>query len=195
MELNYLINTNLKVDKYESITLDTFLHSKRVGGYVKRMAQSMGYSSKQINTLILLSLSHDIGKSRIPRNILNKKGMLTNFEFETIKMHAEYGAEILIENKYSKDFCDVVRFHHENYDGSGYYGLCKDEIPIASRIIRIADVFDALTTNRTYREAYTIEEALEIMICEKDMYDPKLFEIFIKLVEENINIDSFENIS
>lgn len=195
VEMSYLINTDFKVDKHENISLETFLHSKRVAVYAKRIGQYMGYSSKEINTLILLSLSHDIGKSRIPKNILNKKGKLTNFEFEIIKMHAEYGAEILIENKYSKDFYDSVKYHHENYDGSGYYGLYKDEIPIASRIIRIADVFDALTTNRPYREAYTIEESLEIMMCEKNMYDPKLFEIFIKFVKENINISSFSNIS
>ncbi|WP_242850555.1 HD-GYP domain-containing protein [Clostridium lundense] len=184
--MNYLLNTNFKVVKGENINIETFLHSKRVAAYTKRIAQYMNYCSKQTNTLILAALSHDIGKSRIPSNILNKKGKLTNFEFEIIKQHAKYGADILIENKQCKDFCDIIKFHHENYDGSGYYGLCGEQIPVYSRIIRIADVFDALTTNRPYRKAYSIASALEIMECEKYMYDPKLFEIFINLVNRNI---------
>lgn len=195
VKMNYLLNTNFKVVKDENISVETFLHSKRVAAYTKKIAQCMNYCSKQTNTLILAALSHDIGKSRIPVNILNKKGELTNFEFEIIKQHAQYGADILMENKHPKDFCDVIKFHHENYDGSGYYGVYKEEIPINSRIIRIADVFDALTSNRPYRKAYSIEDALEIMQYEKYMYDPKIFEMFVKLVDENIKEMVSKNIS
>ncbi|MBC2397001.1 HD-GYP domain-containing protein [Clostridium tetanomorphum] len=180
MEMNCSINNDFKVVKDEKISLETFLHSKRVAIYAKKIAQSMNYCSKEINILILAALYHDIGKSRVPLNIINKKGKLTSLEFETVKMYAKYGADILMENRYSKDFCDIVKFHHENYEGSGYHNLYRDSIPIASRIIRIADVFDALTTNRPYRKAYTVENALEIMVNEKHIYDPKIFNIFVK---------------
>lgn len=182
----YDLKDNFKVAKNESINLETFLHSKRVSIYTKKLAQSMNYSSKQINHLILAALNHDIGKSRIPEDILNKKGKLTKAEYEIIKMHAKYGSDILQQYNFSQTFCDIIEFHHENFDGSGYYGLKGNDIPIASRIIHVVDVYDAITSNRCYRKAYSKEDALLIMESEKHMYDPKIWDAFKRIVERDL---------
>ncbi|EJO5349138.1 HD domain-containing protein [Clostridium botulinum] len=179
-KLKSISEKTLKISRNEKLDLETFLHSKRVGAYVKKIAEIMNFSSKQTNDLVLLALNHDIGKARIPSNILNKKGKLTYSEFEVVKQHAKFGADILIEYGYSLEICNVVKFHHENYDGSGYYGLKGKDIPMAARILRIADVFEALTSDRCYRRAYSKEAALEIMKREENYYDPQIFKLFIE---------------
>lgn len=179
--------SDFKIVNNESIGVETFLHSKRVCIYVKRIAQMIGYNSKQTNYLILSALNHDIGKCRVPKEILNKKGRLTKEEYEIIKRHTQDGAILLKEYGYSKEFCEIIKYHHENFDGSGYYGLAGEDIPLASRIIHIADVYDALTSNRCYRKAYSKEKALCIMKSEKERYDPKFFQIFIEVVDREIH--------
>ncbi len=166
-KLSSLSTNTLKISKDEKLDLEIFLHSKRVAIYVKKIAKLMKLSSKQSNDLVLLALNHDIGKARIPSNILNKKDKLSHSEFEIVKRHTQFGADILMEYGYCLEICNVVKFHHENFDGSGYYGLKGKSIPMAARILRIADVYEALTTDRCYRRAYTREAALEIMVKEE----------------------------
>ena len=178
--LNYLPKNTLKISKDEKLDLETFLHSRRVAMYIKKIAVLMNFTSKQTNDLVLLALNHDIGKARIPSNILNKKDKLSYSEFEIVKKHTKFGSDILAEYGYCLEICNVVKFHHENFDGSGYYGLKGKSIPIAARILRIADVYEALTSERCYRKAYTSEAALDIMKKEKNIYDPEIFELFIK---------------
>ncbi len=166
-KLSSLSTNTLNISKDEKLDLEIFLHSKRVAIYVKKIAELMKFTSKQSNDLVLLALNHDIGKARIPSNILNKKDKLNYSEFEIVKKHTQFGADILREYGYCLEICNVVKFHHENFDGSGYYGLKGKDIPIAARILRIADVYEALTSDRCYRRAYTREAALDIMIKEK----------------------------
>ncbi|APF28448.1 HDIG domain protein [Clostridium sporogenes] len=186
-KLSSLSTNTLKISKDEKLDLEIFLHSKRVAIYVKKIAELMKLSSKQSNNLVLLALNHDIGKARIPSNILNKKDKLSHSEFEIVKEHTQFGSDILREYGYCLEICNVVKFHHENFDGSGYYGLKGKSIPMAARILRIADVYEALTSDRCYRRAYTREAALEIMVKEENIYDHEILELFVK----NIYTDSF----
>ncbi|MCY6371796.1 HD-GYP domain-containing protein [Clostridium ganghwense] len=185
-ELRFSLKNDFKVIKNESLNLETVLHSKRVAIYAKQLAQQMNYTSKQINYLVLAALNHDIGKCKIPQHVLNKKGRLTQQEYELVKNHAKYGSNILTKYKFSNDFCNIVKFHHENFDGSGYYGVVGNKIPITSRIIHIVDVYDALISNRCYRKAYTKEKALEIIENERDTYDPYIFHVFMKIMDKDL---------
>ncbi|MCY6960042.1 HD-GYP domain-containing protein [Clostridium brassicae] len=179
-----MLLNDFKVAKNESISLEIFLHSKRVSLYAKRIGKNMGYTSKQINYLILTALNHDIGKCRVPQNIINKNGTLSKDEYEIIKKHTQYGANILREYGYSKEFCEIIKFHHENFDGSGYYGLVGEKIPIASRIIHIVDEYDAMVSRRCYKKAYDEVAALSIIENEKFKYDPVIFQVFMSLINK-----------
>ena len=130
-------------------------------------------------------LLHDVGKTRISTNILDKKGKLTKEEFEEIKKHPEYGIEVLDETGSEfKEERIITLQHHENFDGTGYpYGLAKDQIHLCGRISRIIDVYDALTTKRSYKEALrpfaAIKEMRDTMF---QCFDPELFKDFIQFL-------------
>lgn len=138
------------------------------------------------------SVLHDIGKVGIPDSILLKKGFLTEEEFSIMKKHPVIGYDALrkASGDLGSDFflnmaMDIILFHHERWDGGGYpYGLKGEEIPLSARIVSIADVYDALTSKRPYKDAYTHEEAIDIMKSESKKYDPELFNLFTKNAEK-----------
>ena len=136
----------------------------------------------------MASPMHDIGKIGIPDHILLKEGKLTQDEFEVMKIHTEIGHQILKNSRSSllKTAETIALSHHERYDGSGYpRGLRKEDIPLEGRIVAVADVFDALTTSRPYKPAYTINESLKLMEKEVEShFDPKVFEAFQKGIDE-----------
>lgn len=122
-----------------------------------------------ISLISTASALHDIGKINIPDSILNKPGKLTREEFEVMKTHTTIGASILKSFAFHQDeplirvAYDICRWHHERYDGSGYPdGLCGDEIPITAQVVALADVYDALTSKRCYKRAYSQEEAIRM---------------------------------
>lgn len=138
---------------------------------------------------------HDIGKVAVPDSILKKPGKLTNDEWEIMKTHAAIGGDIFKNlreslNLFDYDFFKVAehiaRYHHEKWDGTGYpEGLKGEEIPLVARIVAIADVFDALTSNRVYKEAYSIDEALDIIKTSKGThFDPIIVEVFLSVIEQ-----------
>jgi HD-GYP domain-containing protein (c-di-GMP phosphodiesterase class II) len=131
-------------------------------------------------------LLHDIGKIAIPEKILLKPGKLTDEEFEIIKKHPELGEHLINGIGKLKLISNWLKSHHERYDGKGYPdGLVGEEIPISSRIIAIADTYDAMTSTRSYRPALSHEEAIgEIKRCSGTQFDPKLAEIFISISDE-----------
>lgn len=163
-------------------------------------------NAKQINLISNVSALHDIGKISIPEEILNKPGRLTPEEYEIIKTHSVIGAEMLENVPYYQDeelvrmARDICRWHHERYDGSGYPdGLKGDDIPISAQVVALADVYDALTSRRVYKPAYSHEEALRmIMDGECGAFSPLLLECLcsVKLyLERELHVRSAEGIS
>ncbi|NLY46564.1 MAG: HD-GYP domain-containing protein [Tissierella sp.] len=137
-------------------------HANRVEEYSVLLAEAIGLSNEKIQNIKTAAILHDIGKIAINDNILNKAGKLTNEEYAEIMKHPSVGAEIISKMEFFKDIKDIVRHHHERYDGGGYPdGLKGDDIPIEACILAIADSYDAMTSNRPYRKALEKEVALE----------------------------------
>ena len=156
------------VNVLETRDIYTKGHSQRVAFYAKKIAEALGLDEKFQERIYRAGLLHDIGKVGIPDNVLLKPGRLSENEYRTIKYHSVISYEILKRTEHFKDIADCVRQHHEKCDGSGYPdGLKCSEICLEARILAIADIFDALTTTRPYRKAFTPEEAIEILKKEK----------------------------
>lgn len=174
-------------------------HIQRTETYVKlllgRMKKLPKYSEltkEYCDNVVLAAPMHDIGKIRVPDTILNKPGRLTDEEYETMKTHAAYGSEIIrrtMSGVEEKAYCDVAyriaRHHHERYDGSGYPdGLKGEDIPLEARIMALADVYDALVSERVYKKAFTKEEAKRIILeGSGTQFDPELVPVFLECVE------------
>lgn len=136
-------------------------------------------------SLYLAALIHDIGLGKIDRSLINKNGKLTSEEKLIIKDHSLYSAEMCQEIGLSDEIVSTVLYHHENLDGSGYpEGIGKKEIPVASKILRICDVFVALTSKRPYRDKFTVEESLEIMEGVVNTFDEFLLSNFRNMIFE-----------
>lgn len=163
----------------------TLGHSERVADTSIRIGEAIGLSKEEIEELEVACLFHDVGKIKIPDSILLKEGNLNSMEYAEMKRHTEYGADILGKATSLRKYIPMVRYHHEWHDGTGYPdGLRGDSIPLSAAIIAIADVFDALTSERPYRKALTEEEALQtIQSLSGKQFHPELTETFIKLIK------------
>ena len=137
-------------------------HTRRVGHMSALLARAMGLSEAEVELIRMAAPLHDIGKIGIPDAVLLKPGRLTPIEFEMMKTHTEIGARILSGSHFPlmRLAEEIARSHHEWWNGSGYYGLTADQTPLASRIVTVADAYDALTHDRPYRPATTIEAAI-----------------------------------
>ena len=175
---------------------DTHIHSIKVGWlmatFINANKDLFSIEKKDEFTHILVQaavagLLHDIGKIKIPQNILNKNGKLDNLEYIVIQSHTAYSAGLLFDTGISKYAVQAILYHHENEDGSGYpIGLAGGQIPLIAKISHIADVFDALTSRRHYKEAKSPFEALKIMTGDNPYLDTlKKFE---KEVSENVKV-------
>lgn len=157
-------------------------HCQRVADYACKIAAHAGVSEREMIWFRMGAFLHDVGKMEIPSEILNKPGRLTDAEREIIERHTVAGDEMLSTIEFPWDIRPMVRSHHERWDGTGYPdGLCGEQIPRSARILRIADVFDALTTTRSYRQPLTHDEAFELMENDEGSFDPELFAIFKEL--------------
>lgn len=176
----------------ESRSSETGQHVKRVAEYSKLLAQKVGLNQKDVNRLFMASPMHDIGKIGIPDAILNKNGKLDSDEFEIMKTHAQIGYEILKNSK--RDILQAAAIvsytHHEKWNGSGYpLGIKGEDIHIFGRITAIADVFDALGSERVYKKAWPLEKILELFKDEKGKhFDPNLIDIFMENLDEFLEI-------
>jgi len=159
-------------------------HSFRVSALCLGMGNALGLQEYENEELKLVGLLHDIGKIAIDENVLNKPGKLTEDEWIEIKRHPEIGYRILSTVNDMSDMASYVLYHHERWDGNGYpKGLKKDEIPFVSRIISIADAYDAMTSERSYRSALTEEVAIAQLKKNAGIqFDPGLVSIFIEKV-------------
>jgi HD-GYP domain-containing protein (c-di-GMP phosphodiesterase class II) len=165
----------------------TAQHSENVAHYGKMIAQHMGFSKKECENIYIGGLLHDIGKIGVSESILTKPSRLTDEEFEQIKKHPLIGYDTLkhIPLFEQNGVLDMVLYHHERYDGNGYpQGLKGEQIPVAARILAIADSFDAMTSRRVYRDEKETEYALsEIRKNEGIQFDPEIAQVFLKILE------------
>ena len=176
----------------ESRSSETGQHVKRVAEYSKLLAQKIGLDSKDVDKLFMASPMHDIGKIGIPDSILNKNGKLDSSEWEIMKTHAQLGYDILKNSKREiLQAAGIVSYtHHEKWDGSGYpLGLKGEEIHIFGRITAIADVFDALGSERVYKKAWPLEDILKLFNEEKGKhFDPSLIDVFMNNLDDFLEI-------
>lgn len=160
-------------------------HTKRVGETAAQIGEALGWQTREIELIRRAAPLHDVGKIAISDLILLKPGRLTTEEFERMKMHTELGARILSGGQFPlMQWAEqIARTHHERWDGTGYIGLCGEAIPMAGRIVAVADVFDALTSERPYKSALTQNEAIEeIQRQSGRQFDPRVVEAFLKVV-------------
>lgn len=161
-------------------------HGKGHSNHVRDLASAFGRKleliSTQIETLAFAAEIHDIGKIAINEFIINKPGRFTEAEYLMVQHHAQLGANLIETLDLDPRIPLIIRHHHENFDGSGYPDrLQGEQIPLESRIIRITDTYDALTSNRGYRSVYSPKKALAIMNKEHHFFDPQLLELFFKM--------------
>jgi len=164
----------------------TYLHSKRVTKIAASLARAYGLDAAQVNTIEKGSSIHDIGKIGIPDVILFKPGSLTKEEYKVIKKHPEYGVRLLEPAQdYLNETFDIIKFHHERWDGRGYPdGLAGHDIPLFARIVGLADAYEAMTAGRPYQKAKSPEEAVqEIEDLAGIQFDPKLVRAFREVWE------------
>lgn len=162
----------------EARSMESGTHIRRVKGFTRLLAEQLktahpelGITDEQMGSWAKASDMHDVGKIRVPDNILLKPGKLTSEEFEEMKKHTVYGCEVLESSRHMWDeeyfnLCwQICRYHHEKWDGRGYPdGLKGDEIPLVAQVVAVADCYDALTTERVYKKAFTPEEAYQMII-------------------------------
>ena len=163
---------------------DTNSHNYRVTIYAIRLAEVLGLSSAQIRNLISGAFLHDVGKIGIRDNILLKPGKLSDEEFAVMRDHVLLGVDIISKSKWLAGARDVVEFHHEKFDGSGYMqGLKGNDIPLNARIFAIVDVFDALTSKRPYKEPFGFQQAMDMLQSGSGShFDPELLLTFSGIV-------------
>jgi putative nucleotidyltransferase with HDIG domain len=185
MRKNYYDTVKALINAIEAKDSYTSGHAARVGEYAVAIATEMNMSLRQVDRIRNAALLHDIGKIGINDNILNKEEKLSDLEFEVIKRHPSIGYDIISDIGFLSDVMSIVRNHHERWDGKGYPdGLKGEEISLETCVLTIADSFDAMTTDRPYRKALTVEEALdEIRKNSGTQFNPDIVEISVKVLK------------
>ena len=166
---------------------NTGQHTERVGQMAALLARQLGLPDPQVSLIRRAAPLHDVGKIGIPDAILLKLGKLTLDEFELVKTHTTIGARILSGSRFGVlRLAEEIAFsHHERWDGDGYVGIRQDQIPLAGRIVAVADVFDALTQKRPYKAAWPIVEAIaEIERQRTRQFDPEIVDAFLRVIEQ-----------
>lgn len=175
------------------------VHGCVVSNLAVRIGRKLDFSQEECADLAVAGFLHDIGKLELAKYVYgHEEETLIIEEMKYVRRHPMLGAKILEKKGYSQKIIDMVRFHHENCDGSGYpSNLSREEIPLGSRIIRVCDVFAALTANRPYRKAFDVDTAIELMIDESKNFDIEVFLAFMNVVHEGnlepiLKTDEFE---
>jgi HD-GYP domain-containing protein (c-di-GMP phosphodiesterase class II) len=183
-----LLDSNMEMLRVIGSTIakrdsDTDIHNFRVTIYAVRIAEAMGLDAAMIRTLIKGAFLHDVGKIGIRDKILLKPGRLDEEEFTEMKKHVIHGIDIINRSSWLKDALPVVESHHEKFEGKGYPGgLIGTDIPILARIFAIADVFDALTSHRPYKDPLSFDETIDILKQGRTIhFDPEVLDVFISI--------------
>ena len=167
----------------------TYQHSERVAQFARRIARELKIVGPQLDLIYTAAYLHDIGKIGIPESFLTKPGRLTLEEFRVVQSHSAKGFQILSQVKNLSQIALIVKHHHERFDGTGYpVGLKGDEIPFESRIIAVADAFDAMTSSRSYRGKLQIDEAIcQMSVHRQQQFDATIVEVLEKLYHTDIS--------
>ncbi len=172
--------------------LETCAHLNRMAEYSRHIADSLGFSPDEQRIILAAAPMHDIGKIGIPDGILLKQGKLDAREFDIMKRHTVIGYEMLKNSRSTllQAGAEIAISHHEYFDGRGYpRGLAGEQIPLYGRIVAVADVFDALTSSRSYKPAWSVEQALAFMQDRKGgQFDPEIYEAFLKRWDHVLDI-------
>ncbi len=181
LEATYLAVVREWGQSIESSDTYTFGHCERVAQHAVAVARALGLEEEVQTAIQLGAYLHDVGKVKVPHEILNKPGPLTRDEYEVVQMHPIWGIELLAKVEFPWDLKPIIRWHHERYDGTGYPDRLRgDEIPISAQIVGIVDVYDALTTSRPYRKAMTPEAGLaEITRC-RSWWSDRVYIAFVE---------------
>jgi len=162
-------------------------HCERVAEVACALAMADGIAGAELFWFRIGALLHDVGKLMVPADVLGKAGPLTPAEWRLVRQHPAEGVEMISAIDFPWDVSPIVAAHHERWDGAGYpYGLAGDEIPRTARIVCIADVYDALTSERSYKPALPHREAMVVMRADRGrQFDPDLFSVFERVAQEN----------
>lgn len=187
--ISALINELMEMaNSVEEKDIYTHGHIQRVKDYGMKIGNKLNLSKEKIENIGFAAIFHDLGKINVPNEILNKPGSLTDEEFDLIKNHSIWGAE-MVDETYFENISEIIRQHHERLDGSGYPdGLKDDQILIEAKIIAVADSYDAMTSERAYKNALTPRQAIDELISLKDKhFDRDVVDALAKtLAEENL---------
>lgn len=181
------------LDAKDSFTLG---RSRRVTFFSLKMAEDMQLLPYEVGKLELAGLLHDIGMIGVSEDVLNKTEALTPEEFEVIKKHVNYGVKILEDIKQLKGVVEIIKYHHERFDGTGYpYGLRGEEIPLNARIIAVADAYDSMVSDRSYREGLAHEDAMKRIEEQSGrQFDPQVVGVFKSIIPVALDeIKAFES--
>jgi diguanylate cyclase (GGDEF)-like protein/putative nucleotidyltransferase with HDIG domain len=181
--LETLTSLALAIDAKDQFTQG---HSQKVAGYAVLIAEAMGLQAPEIEAIRLGAILHDVGKVGISESILNKSGSLNAEEWDAMKLHVEYGSRLLEPIRGTAEIRKMVEHHHEFFDGSGYPdALSGEQIPLGARIIAIADAYDTITSERTYKKARSGDDAiLELIRCSGAQFEPELIRLFTARLRE-----------
>ncbi len=185
------------INNYLSEDLNAgLMHAICVSDLAGKLARELGLPEKEVQEIALAGMLHDIGKLKISRYIYGRQEDTMQIE-ETryIRRHAQLGEQILRQEGFSDNICNMVLYHHENYDGSGYpFNLQGEEIPLGARILRVCDVFAALISDRPYRKAFDIDTAIRLLIDEVKNFDMRIFLAFQSVIHNQSTVEELEEI-
>ncbi len=178
------LELNDELDFYRQDFEDAIRHGMCVSRLSSAIARELGLLDEEIRTIAVAGMLHDIGKLKISPYVYGRTRKTMKIEdMLYVRLHAKLGSDIVREKGYGDDIGDIILYHHENYDGSGYpYCLSGEEIPLGSRIIRVSDVFIALISDRTYRKAFDAHTALSMVIDEVRHFDMQVFLAFQRII-------------
>lgn len=184
LSLHVVITLAAAIDAKDAYTNG---HSDRIAAYAREIARRSGYSKKRQDEIYMMGILHDVGKIGVPDTIITKPGRLTDEEFAAMKEHPAVGARILGAIEEMPGLATGAHWHHERYDGSGYPdGLAGEDIPLEARIIAVADAYDAMTSNRSYRDAMPQEKVREqIEQGSGTQFDPQFADIMLAMIDDD----------
>lgn len=197
MEMEQDVFSGETINEYLSEDLSAgLLHAMCVSDLAAKLARELGLTEDQIQEIALAGMVHDIGKLKISRYIYGRQEDTMRIEeTQYIRRHAQLGEQILRKQGFSDNICNMVLYHHENYDGSGYpFNLRGEEIPLGARILRVCDVFAALIADRPYRKAFDINTAIRLLIDEVKNFDMRIFLAFQSVVHTQSTLEELGEI-